>query len=89
MAGGMYVCTYAYMYVHIHTCTHIHTQRMPPWPAAACVSLSDALKVPSEGAGASEVRMLAWQPDALQLWRWKVTSRGGADVAGVSQLVRG
>ena len=67
------------MYTH----TYMHAQRMPPWPATACVSLSDALKVASDDAGSSEVRMLAWQPDALQLWRWKVTSRGGADAAGV------
>lgn len=54
--------------------------RLPPWPFQSCMSLSGPIKQHAEAktheVATCEVRMLAWQSDALDLWRWKVTSRG-------------
>lgn len=58
------------------------SMRLPPWPFQSCISVSGAISVcgamkqQGEDAKACEVRMLAWQAHVIDLWRWKVTSRG-------------
>jgi len=55
------------------------SMRLPPWPFESCMSLSAPMK--QQGAhqqNTCEVRMLACQSEALDLWRWKVTSRGAS-----------
>jgi WD40 repeat protein len=50
--------------------------RLPPWPLQSCVSVSAPLVQQVGEEKTSEVRMLAWHSQSMEVWRWKVTSRG-------------
>lgn len=50
--------------------------RLPPWPFQSCISVSGAVKRQADDDKACEVRMVAWQADTIDLWRWKLTWRG-------------
>jgi len=52
------------------------SMRLPPWPFQSCVSLSGPVKHRADDDKTCEVRMVAWQADAVDVWRWKLTRRG-------------
>eukprot|EP00960_Hanusia_phi_P066538 766420-Hanusia_phi.AAC.1 len=53
--------------------------RLPPWPAQPCVAVSGRVTVKEGENGRNgssqekhqEVRMLSWQSDGLDMWRWE------------------
>jgi len=60
--------------------------RLPPWPLQSCVHVSAPIAQKVHELKTCEVRMLACHLQWMEVWRWKVTSRGSLPMQGVGPV---